>query len=132
MTTLSQERRGLYALARPTRPGEGKGFVRSRCGKKVEIDLGFLEVPAEDWYDSRLSSQEIRCMGVKITPRQDEHIERALKRLKKALAEEGIRHKRTRKFYQTKGEIRREERNRQRRRAIKVRREALHPQQATK
>ena len=67
-------------------------------------------------------------MGVKITPRQDEHIERALKRLKKALAEEGIRHKRTRKFYQTKGEIRREERNRQRRRAIKVRREALHPQ----
>ena len=32
----------------------------------------------------------------------------------------------------TKGEIRREERNRQRRRAIKVRREALHPQQATK
>jgi len=51
-----------------------------------------------------------------------------LKRLKKALAEEGIRHKRTRKFYQTKGEKRREERNRQRRRAIKVRREALHPQ----
>jgi ribosomal protein S21 len=104
------------------------GFCTLATRKKVKIDWGFLEVPADNWYNDRLSSQEICCMGVKITPRQDEHIERALKRLKKALAEEGIRHKRTRKFYQTKGEKRREERNRQRRRAIKVRREALHPQ----
>ena len=62
-------------------------------------------------------------MGVKITTRGDEHIERALRRLKKALAEEGIRHKRTRPFYQTKGQKKREERNRMRRRAVRARME---------
>ena len=63
-------------------------------------------------------------MGVKITPRHNENIERALKRLKKALANEGIRHKRGRRFYQTKGEKRREERNRSKRRAQRAQREA--------
>jgi ribosomal protein S21 len=62
-------------------------------------------------------------MGVKITTRDNEHIERALKRLKKALAEEGIRHKRTRPFFQTKGQKRREERNRARRRAQRAQKE---------
>ena len=62
-------------------------------------------------------------MGVKITPRQDENIERALRRLKKALADEGIRHKRGRAFFQSKGEKRREERNRARRRAQRAQRE---------
>lgn len=63
-------------------------------------------------------------MGVKVTPRPNEHIERALKRLKKALANEGIRHKRGRPFFQSKGEKRREERNRSKRRALRARREA--------
>ena len=63
-------------------------------------------------------------MGVKITTRGDENIERALRRLKKALAEEGIRHRRTRPFFMTKGLKRREERNRSRRRALRARLEA--------
>ena len=63
-------------------------------------------------------------MGVKITTRHNENIERALRRLKKALAQEGIRHKRGRPFYQTRGEKRREERNRSRRRALRALREA--------
>jgi hypothetical protein len=41
MPTLSQERWGFYALARPFRPGEGKGDVCSRRGKKVEIAWDF-------------------------------------------------------------------------------------------
>ena len=63
-------------------------------------------------------------MGVKVTTRENENVERALRRLKKAMAEEGIRLKRTRPFYMTRGQKRREARNRMRRRALRALRDA--------